>query len=70
MNNNMWEHAATRANIETLRRRGHAIVDPDDGFLACGTYGPGRLAEIDKIVEAVEAGVSARRCAISTAKRS
>jgi phosphopantothenoylcysteine decarboxylase / phosphopantothenate---cysteine ligase len=54
MNNNMWEHEAVRANVETLRRRGHAIVDPDDGFLACGTYGPGRLAELSKIVEAVE----------------
>jgi phosphopantothenoylcysteine decarboxylase / phosphopantothenate---cysteine ligase len=54
MNNNMWEHAAVRTNIETLRGRGHTIVDPGDGFLACGTYGPGRLAELDKIVEAVE----------------
>jgi phosphopantothenoylcysteine decarboxylase/phosphopantothenate--cysteine ligase len=54
MNNNMWEHEAVRANIETLRRRGHIVVDPDDGFLACGTYGPGRLAATDKIVEAVE----------------
>jgi phosphopantothenoylcysteine decarboxylase/phosphopantothenate--cysteine ligase len=54
MNTGMWEHPAVRANIETLRRRGHAIVDPEDGFLACGTYGPGRLAELDKIVEAVE----------------
>ena len=54
MNTAMWEHPAVRANIETLRRRGHTIVDPDDGFLACGTFGPGRLAELDKIVEAVE----------------
>src|SRR5579863_406665 len=54
MNTGMWEHPAVRANIETLRRRGHMIVDPDNGFLACGTYGPGRLAELDKIVEAVE----------------
>src|ERR1700722_6762568 len=54
MNNNMWEHEAVRANVETLRRRGHTIVDPDSGFLACGTYGPGRLAETDKIVDAVE----------------
>src|SRR5271165_4295090 len=54
MNNNMWEHEATRANIEALKKRGHLIVDPDDGFLACGTYGPGRLAENDRIVEAVE----------------
>jgi phosphopantothenoylcysteine decarboxylase/phosphopantothenate--cysteine ligase len=54
MNNNMWEHPAVRTNLETLRGRGHTIVDPGDGFLACGTYGPGRLAELDKIVEAVE----------------
>jgi phosphopantothenoylcysteine decarboxylase/phosphopantothenate--cysteine ligase len=54
MNNNMWEHEATRANVETLRRRGHLVVDPDDGYLACGTYGPGRLAAISKIVAAVE----------------
>jgi phosphopantothenoylcysteine decarboxylase/phosphopantothenate--cysteine ligase len=54
MNNNMWEHEAVRANVEILRRRGHTIVDPDDGFLACGTVGPGRLAEIDRIVETVD----------------
>src|SRR5437762_6401447 len=44
MNTNMWMHPATKANIETLRRRGHRIVEPDDGFLACGMVGPGRLA--------------------------
>jgi phosphopantothenoylcysteine decarboxylase/phosphopantothenate--cysteine ligase len=60
MNNNMWEHPATRANLETLRSRGHSIVDPDDGFLACGTIGPGRLAENDKIIAAVEAAVHSR----------
>jgi phosphopantothenoylcysteine decarboxylase/phosphopantothenate--cysteine ligase len=54
MNTNMWEHEATQANVETLRHRGHTIVDPDDGFLACGTYGPGRLAEEAKILAAVE----------------
>src|SRR6202167_3956792 len=54
MNTAMWEHPAVRGNIETLRGRGHTIVDPDDGFLACGTFGPGRLADLDKIVEAVE----------------
>jgi phosphopantothenoylcysteine decarboxylase/phosphopantothenate--cysteine ligase len=56
----MWEHDAVRANVETLRRRGHTIVDPDDGFLACGTYGPGRLAELNKIVDAVERVVQLR----------
>src|ERR1700722_8703841 len=54
MNNNMWDHEAVCANVETLRRRGHTIVDPDDGFLACGTFGPGRLADLKKIIEAVE----------------
>jgi phosphopantothenoylcysteine decarboxylase/phosphopantothenate--cysteine ligase len=54
MNSDMWEHSAVRGNVETLRKRGHAIVDPDDGFLACGELGPGRLAELDKIVDAVE----------------
>ncbi len=54
MNNNMWEHEAVQVNLETLRRRGHTIVDPGSGFLACGSIGPGRLAETDKIVDAVE----------------
>src|SRR6185312_8023708 len=38
MNNEMWDHPAVRANVALLRERGHEIVDPDDGFLACGTY--------------------------------
>ena len=54
MNNHMWEHEATAANIKILRGRGHVIVEPGDGFLACGTYGPGRLADNDRIVEQVE----------------
>ena len=45
MNVNMWQHAATQANLETLRRRGHRIVEPDSGYLACGMTGPGRLAD-------------------------
>lgn len=61
MNNEMWNHPATRANIEALRSRGHRIVDPDDGFLACGTYGPGRLAETERIVEAVEQAFGHKR---------
>ncbi len=61
MNVNMWEHAATQANLETLRRRGHRIVEPDSGYLACGMTGPGRLAEPEAIVEAVEAEVRKRR---------
>lgn len=53
MNTNMWEHEATRANLETLRRRGHVIVEPGVGMLACGTFGAGRLAENDAILDAV-----------------
>ncbi len=53
MNTAMWEHAATQANLAALRERGHVIVDPDEGFLACGTYGAGRLAENEKILAAV-----------------
>jgi phosphopantothenoylcysteine decarboxylase/phosphopantothenate--cysteine ligase len=45
MNNNMWSHPATMANLEILRQRGHVILDPEAGRLACGTIGPGRLAE-------------------------
>ena len=54
MNSNMWLHAATQANLETLRRRGHRIVEPDSGYLACGMTGPGRLADPAAIVEAIE----------------
>jgi phosphopantothenoylcysteine decarboxylase/phosphopantothenate--cysteine ligase len=53
MNVNMWEHAATQANVETLRQRGVRIVDPDSGYLACGMIGAGRLAANEKIVDAV-----------------
>jgi len=61
MNNNMWNHPATRENIQILRERGHVIIDPDDGLLACGTVGPGRLAEPDRIADrVVEAGRSSR----------
>jgi phosphopantothenoylcysteine decarboxylase / phosphopantothenate---cysteine ligase len=57
MNNNMWTHPATQENLATLRKRGHIIVEPEEGLLACGTTGPGRLAEPDKIA-AVVAGLS------------
>ena len=41
MNVNMWQHPATQANLETLRKRGHIIVEPGSGYLACGMTGPG-----------------------------
>jgi phosphopantothenoylcysteine decarboxylase/phosphopantothenate--cysteine ligase len=53
MNVNMWNHPATQANLETLRRRGVKIVEPDSGYLACGMIGPGRLAANESIVAAV-----------------
>lgn len=53
MNVNMWEHAATQANLEVLRQRGVVIVDPDTGYLACGMTGAGRLAGNEQIVAAV-----------------
>jgi phosphopantothenoylcysteine decarboxylase/phosphopantothenate--cysteine ligase len=53
MNVNMWNHPATQANLEALRKRGVRIVEPDAGYLACGMVGQGRLAENDAIVAAV-----------------
>jgi phosphopantothenoylcysteine decarboxylase/phosphopantothenate--cysteine ligase len=53
MNVNMWNHAATQENIEMLRARGVKIVDPDEGYLACGMTGAGRLAGQEAIVAAV-----------------
>jgi phosphopantothenoylcysteine decarboxylase/phosphopantothenate--cysteine ligase len=61
MNVNMWRHPATQANIETLRRRGHRIVEPDSGYLACGMTGPGRLAELEAIAAAISQETRNRR---------
>jgi phosphopantothenoylcysteine decarboxylase/phosphopantothenate--cysteine ligase len=56
MNNRMWEHPATRANLETLRARGARVVGPDAGALASkGESGVGRLAEPAEILAAIEA---------------
>jgi phosphopantothenoylcysteine decarboxylase/phosphopantothenate--cysteine ligase len=53
MNVNMWNHPATHANLEILRKRGVKIVEPDTGYLACGMTGAGRLADNEAIVAAV-----------------
>jgi phosphopantothenoylcysteine decarboxylase / phosphopantothenate---cysteine ligase len=58
MNVNMWRHAATQANLQTLRSRGVTIVEPGEGYLACGMVGEGRLAETDAIVEALLARIA------------
>ena len=52
MNVNMWNHPATQTNLDVLRKRGVRIVEPGDGYLACGMTGPGRLAENDLIIAA------------------
>jgi phosphopantothenoylcysteine decarboxylase/phosphopantothenate--cysteine ligase len=61
MNVNMWNHAATRENIEMLRTRGVKIVEPAEGYLACGMTGPGRLAGQDDILAAVHEVFKAQR---------
>jgi phosphopantothenoylcysteine decarboxylase / phosphopantothenate---cysteine ligase len=53
MNTRMWEHASVQANLRTLEERGVRVVLPDTGRMACATYGPGRLAEVETIVEYV-----------------
>jgi len=53
MNVNMWNHPATQENLTRLRARGVRVVEPDEGYLACGMTGPGRLASLDAILQAV-----------------
>src|SRR2546422_1437889 len=52
MNVNMWNHPAMRSNLDILRKRGVRIVEPGEGYLACGMTGPGRLAENEAIAAA------------------
>ena len=53
MNVRMWQHAATQRNIAQLRADGITVLDPDDGDMACGEYGPGRLPEPQAIYAAI-----------------
>ncbi|MCG8593887.1 MAG: bifunctional phosphopantothenoylcysteine decarboxylase/phosphopantothenate--cysteine ligase CoaBC [Kiloniellales bacterium] len=55
MNVRMWLHPATRQNVETLAARGLRLVGPNEGDMACGEYGPGRMAEPLEILAAIEA---------------
>src|SRR5215813_4984340 len=52
MNTTMWQHPATQRNLEQLRADGIQIIEPDAGEMACGTIGPGRLSEPERIVRA------------------
>jgi|SRR5665648_100789 len=54
MNANMWSHPATQQNLSLLEKRGVVVVQPDEGELACGVYGAGRMAEPDGIVAEVK----------------
>jgi phosphopantothenoylcysteine decarboxylase/phosphopantothenate--cysteine ligase len=58
MNVRMWSHPATRRNLATLKADGVTIVGPDEGPMACGEYGPGRLAEPPVIFEAIMAALT------------
>jgi phosphopantothenoylcysteine decarboxylase/phosphopantothenate--cysteine ligase len=66
MNVRMWTHAATVANVETLKKRGVTFVGPNDGAMACNEYGPGRMSEPAEIVTAIEAMLSAGSATDST----
>ena len=66
MNVRMWEHAATQRNIATLKADGIAVVGPNVGELADGEFGPGRLAEPEEIVAAIEATARPGHAAFGT----
>src|SRR5277367_1915426 len=61
MNVNMWEHPATQENLATLRARGVHVIEPDEGYLACGMTGSGRLAATETIVQRVRDVLGLRR---------
>ena len=58
MNVRMWQHAATQANLATLRARSVTVLDPDEGAMACGEVGPGRLPEPDAIMAAIRTALA------------
>ncbi|TVV74061.1 bifunctional phosphopantothenoylcysteine decarboxylase/phosphopantothenate--cysteine ligase CoaBC [Sphingomonas solaris] len=58
MNVRMWLHAATRRNVARLREDGVTVLAPDEGAMACGEYGPGRLPEPTAILAAIEAALA------------
>jgi len=72
MNVRMWDHAATRANIETLKQRGVTLIGPEEGDMACGEYGMGRMSEPLDIVAALagffraEAPLHGRRAIVTS----
>ena len=69
MNTTMWEHPATQRNLERLRADGVHIMEPDAGEMACGTIGPGRLSEPDRIVAAALEILRSKRAMDLTGER-
>ena len=59
MNVRMWDHPATQRNLATLKADGIHMVGPNEGDMACGEFGPGRMAEVPEIIAAIEPLVSA-----------
>jgi phosphopantothenoylcysteine decarboxylase / phosphopantothenate---cysteine ligase len=59
MNVRMWQHPATRRNVAQLRHDGITVIEPDEGPMACGEYGPGRLPEPDAILAAIKSALAA-----------
>ena len=58
MNVRMWEHPATQRNLATLQGDGILVVGPNEGDMACGEYGPGRMAEVPEIIAAIDAALA------------
>ncbi|UWQ95220.1 bifunctional phosphopantothenoylcysteine decarboxylase/phosphopantothenate--cysteine ligase CoaBC [Rhodobacteraceae bacterium M385] len=58
MNVRMWEHPATQRNLAVLQGDGILEAGPDEGAMACGEFGPGRMAEVPEIIDAIEAALS------------
>ncbi|MEO1641023.1 MAG: bifunctional phosphopantothenoylcysteine decarboxylase/phosphopantothenate--cysteine ligase CoaBC [Pseudomonadota bacterium] len=58
MNVRMWEHPATQRNLATLQEDGVLVVGPNEGDMACGEYGPGRMAEVPEIIAAIDTALS------------
>jgi len=58
MNVRMWNHVTVQANLEILRQRGVGVIAPEEGVLACGDFGEGRLAAVDTILAAVRTALA------------
>lgn len=58
MNVRMWQHPAVQRNVATLRRDGSTVLDPDEGLMACGEFGPGRLPETERLKASILAALT------------